>query len=543
MEKRITKIYFAALCLGILYAVLAGISFHAGIYSRSGAQHVSVWDDRMEKTQEGNVYIYKTILPRENTDAKVIVYNTVHMYLEVRIDGEKVYELKPSENNMVKTTGFCWNTIVLTEADAGKKIVFYVTPAYADSRPGGNFLYGTYQETEHKILRERMLHLFLAGLIVLAGLALFIYGFFVEKYKNDNVAIIQFAIFAMMLGAWSVCETKILDLFFPCSIIIVFVSHLMLVVMPVPFVLFIRHMYHNGQSRWWSFCCYANCAVIALRILLQAAGKYDLRETLVLTHISILLSAGIIVGMSINEFLVHRITRQVRLNSICVMVILASTILELGIYRFSNTSTPLGSAGFLFYIVVMGIDNVRKSRKLMERARESGIYKKLAFTDELTGLYNRTAFQRDLEIRAETGQTDQKQKIPPTVIYMFDLNDLKKCNDTYGHEYGDQYIRLAAESLQKMFALDGKCYRIGGDEFCAIAPYVSQNEINGKLRMLEQSMKDINRSKFVVWFSIAAGYAVYTRDRDAGLEETMKRADEMMYINKQEYKEHRRKQL
>ena len=56
---------------------------------------------------------------------------------------------------------------------------------------------------------------------------------------------------------------------------------------------------------------------------------------------------------------------------------------------------------------------------------------------------------------------------------MFDLNDLKKCNDTYGHDYGDQYIMMASEILKKLFALDGKCYRIGGDEFCALVPYAS----------------------------------------------------------------------
>lgn len=54
----------------------------------------------------------------------MLVYNTVHMYLEVFIDGDKIYELKGEKGSAVKTTGFCWNVISLTKDDAGKEIVF-----------------------------------------------------------------------------------------------------------------------------------------------------------------------------------------------------------------------------------------------------------------------------------------------------------------------------------------------------------------------------------------------------------------------------------
>lgn len=539
MDKIVTKICFAVLVTGILYAVFAGISFQDEIYTRTDDKGVSIWDDQMEMSRKGDVYYYKGILPRENIDEKVIVYNTVHMCLEVRIDNEKVYELKAGRDGAVKTTGYYWNIIPLTREDAGKEIVFQVTPAYSDGKPGGSFYYGTYREVEHKILGERIFRLILAGLIALAGLVMLVYGLLVVRKGEARETIVQFAIFAIMLGIWSICETQILDVFFSGSIAIVFVSHLMLMIMLVPFVLFLRHMYHNGESWLWSICCYFNCVVSIVRFVLQIMGLYDLRETLFLTHISILLFIVIAVGISIHEILVNKITRQIRINSICVLVILASTLLELAIFRFGNKSTPLGSAGFLIYIVVMGVENVRKSRKLMERAKESEIYRKLAFTDELTGLYNRTAFNRDLESRVETDKATSEVKIPPTVIFMFDLNDLKKCNDTYGHDYGDQYIMMAADILQKMFDLDGKCYRIGGDEFCALMPYVSMNEIKEKMLMLERYMKELNRRKFVVTVSMAAGYAVYREDRDEGLDGTMKRADEMMYEKKQEYKKQR----
>jgi len=542
LEKHVTRIYFAVLLIGILYTFFAAFSFHSKIDTRAEDQEVVIWDDqmemeRMEMPQEGDVYYYKRILPRDNTNEKVIVYNTVHMYLEVLIDGEKVYELNTEKDRAVKTTGFCWNTISLTENDAGKEIIFKVTPVYSDSKPKGSFYYGTYREIEHKILAERIFRFILAGIIALAGVVILFYGFFVVKKGQDAETIMQFAIFATMLGIWSISETQILDWIFPCSMGIVFVSHLMLMTMPIPFMLFLRHMYHNEESRLWSVCCYINCGVVAVRIILQIMGLYDLRETLLLTHICILLFVAVTVVMTIREIAVNEFTGQVRINSICVMVILVSTVLELAVYRLGNMSAPFGSMGFLFYIIVMGIVNVRRSRKLMEQARESELYRKLAFTDELTGLSNRTAFKEDLEKRMEQDKTTGEEKILPTVVFMFDLNDLKKCNDTYGHDYGDQYIKMAADALKKIFAREGKCYRIGGDEFCAWAPYVSMDEINEKLRLLEQDVQELNSRGFVVTVSIAVGYAIYEEGDDGGgLYSTMKRADAMMYERKQAYK-------
>lgn len=537
MEKRVTGICFAILLIGITYAVFAALTFRNNVDDRSENKAVAIWNDEMETRQEGNVYYYSKVLPSENLNEKVIVYNTVHMYLEVFIDGNRVYALQADKDRPVKTTGFYWNVISLMGEDAGKEIVFKVTPVYGDGNPKKDFYYGTYQEIEHKILAELIVRLVLSGMIVLAGIAMLLYGVFVVKRGQEADMIIQFAIFAMMLGVWSIIETQIPDWLFPGSIIVVFLSHMMLMTMPVPFMLFLRHMYHNEESKLWSLCCYINCAVIAVRVILQVVGIYDLRETLLLTHICLLLFVIVIVGMTIHEIATKELTSMVKINSICVMVILVSTVLELMIYRFGNRSMPLGSIGFLIYIIVMGIVNVRRSRELMEQARESALYRKLAFTDELTGLANRTAFREDLEKRMKPDKANGEEKILPTVVYMFDLNDLKKCNDTYGHDYGDQYIKMAADVLKKNFVEDGKCYRIGGDEFCAWTPYVSMEEISEKLQMLEQDMKELDSRGFVVPVSISVGYAVYQEGVDGGgLYSTMKRADVMMYERKQEYK-------
>lgn len=540
LEKRVTVICFLVVLIGISYAVFTSFFYHNHIGGRNGGTQVVRWDSQMEVAQEDGVYYYRRVLPKERLGGKVIVYNTVHMYLEVFIDGNEVYSLVGNPDRAVKTTGFYWNVISLTEEDAGKEILFRVTPVYRESKPKGSFYFGTYRKIEHKILTERFFELAVSGTIALVGAVMLLYGLFVVKKGQDAETMMHFAIFAVMLGIWAVIETQIPDWIFPGSMVIVFLSHLMLMAMPLPFTLFLRHMYHSEDSKLWSICCYADCAVIAVRVVLQIVGICDLRETLFLTHIYLVLFVAILVIMTVHEMLSNELTSQIKINSICIMVILAGTLLELGIYRLGGKSTPLGSMGFLFYTVVMGIVNVRRSRELIEQARESALYRKLAFTDELTGLSNRTAFKEDLEKRMVRDKTTGEEKILPTAVFMFDLNDLKKCNDTYGHDYGDEYIKMAASVLKEIFVQEGKCYRIGGDEFCAWAPYTSLDVIHEKLQILEQRVQELNDRGFVVTVSVAVGYAVYQEGEDGGgLYSTMKRADVMMYERKQEYKRRR----
>lgn len=66
--------------------------------------------------------------------------------------------------------------------------------------------------------------------ITLAGIVLLLYDLFAVKKGPDAETIMQFAIFAVMLGIWSVIETQIPDLIFPGSMVIVFLSHLTLMI-------------------------------------------------------------------------------------------------------------------------------------------------------------------------------------------------------------------------------------------------------------------------------------------------------------------------
>lgn len=89
-----------------------------------------------------------------------------------------------------------------------------------------------------------------------------------------------------------------------------------------------------------------------------------------------------------------------------------------------------------------------------------------AYTDFLTGLYNRMCCERDLAMQIENAKL---QKRPGGLLYL-DLDDFKHINDGLGHQYGDVLLKSISNSLQRIEGIRNSCYRMGGDEFVIIVP-------------------------------------------------------------------------
>jgi diguanylate cyclase (GGDEF)-like protein len=88
--------------------------------------------------------------------------------------------------------------------------------------------------------------------------------------------------------------------------------------------------------------------------------------------------------------------------------------------------------------------------------------RRLSMTDPLTGLPNRRRLMHDLETVFASGE--------PATLAMFDLDGFKLFNDTFGHVAGDGMLHELARRLQAVAAPTATAYRLGGDEFCVIAP-------------------------------------------------------------------------
>ena len=160
------------------------------------------------------------------------------------------------------------------------------------------------------------------------------------------------------------------------------------------------------------------------------------------------------------------------------------------------------------------------SRVKIERMLLMHRNKFLIECDQMTGLYNRASYDKDI------------QSVNPQEYFKLvsmDVNGLKRENDTYGHAAGDEMILSAAECLKKVIAPYGKCYRIGGDEFTAIIK--TKTEHNFSKMLHDEAEKHI--CKTGTKLSISVGEAD-TGDSDS-IPHIMHLADTRMYDEKKEY--------
>ena len=176
--------------------------------------------------------------------------------------------------------------------------------------------------------------------------------------------------------------------------------------------------------------------------------------------------------------------------------------------------------------------SMKEHASKMDRKLSSTIQK--ANTDVLTNVRNRTAFAERLE------QIEQLLKNDP--YYEFgivgaDVNNLKYANDTFGHDIGDIYIKNCCQMLCDVF-MHSPVYRTGGDEFTVILE--GTDLINYKKLMERLKQTNIEHSAIEEYDKgkahIAMGCAIYNPELDLCIDDVIKRADEVMYKNKQEEK-------
>lgn len=191
-------------------------------------------------------------------------------------------------------------------------------------------------------------------------------------------------------------------------------------------------------------------------------------------------------------------------------------------------ANQIGKFGVLIYVVMVGIETLSETKQQIREEEHLQMYREMALKDMLTGCYNRNAYDEQLE---------HEKDIKWSQVVTFDLNNLKHCNDTYGHQCGDKYLCDSAAIIRSVYGKHGKVYRIGGDEFCVITRGLSMKQLSDLQVRMEQAEREYNQRKTDdTKIEIACGYAMYDEKADKTIEDIRMRADVRMYEDKKELK-------
>ncbi|MDK2595109.1 GGDEF domain-containing protein [Pseudoalteromonas sp. P94(2023)] len=179
---------------------------------------------------------------------------------------------------------------------------------------------------------------------------------------------------------------------------------------------------------------------------------------------------------------------------------------------------------------------IGKAISLQQKEQEVQKHKHLAERDNLTGVFNQLAFDRDIAAAFKAQTTDSKNQF---VIAVIDLDGMKQINDQLGHQQGDKLLQTFAQELSAACRDSDRAYRIGGDEFVVIY-YLANLDLAKVLKeRLNQAIANVVARGFEQ-VGASIGFAA-SSEGDKTAKGIFALADERMYQDKRLNKQNMRK--
>lgn len=165
----------------------------------------------------------------------------------------------------------------------------------------------------------------------------------------------------------------------------------------------------------------------------------------------------------------------------------------------------------------------------VEYGRKLGMVMTVAYKDPLTNVRNINAYS---EFKENIENDVRNKMVSEFAVVVFDLNDLKKINDTKGHEAGDAYIKDGCALICRVFS-HSPVFRIGGDEFVA---FLTNDDYANREDLFRSFNEHVERNLENSGVVVSAGLSLYDHEKDSGYDEVFARADVSMYERKKELK-------
>lgn len=161
---------------------------------------------------------------------------------------------------------------------------------------------------------------------------------------------------------------------------------------------------------------------------------------------------------------------------------------------------------------------------------------RLAYEDPMTGLGNRRRFFEKLNIVFPKSKSDDF----PLYLFILDIDKFKEINDTFGHDVGDEVLRVFSTIVKKHLTKDNCFARLGGDEFVIMMTHITKNEALDRISKIQDSISKTHLlMSEKIHFNASIGMAeIGHLDKD--IDALIKRADISLYKEKRSKRDHHR---
>jgi len=278
------------------------------------------------------------------------------------------------------------------------------------------------------------------------------------------------------------------------------------------FVLLFRYVNFYRQETYWKLAIETGVMIVFITWVLIYTGR--LASPLVNLYLLVVITSSLTLG---------------RFPTIIAMVIIGVCYVWLGYPAKHSSSFPSAGAEFIAQFAPVLLVAYITSMLSADTRRAMAQVKTLSETDELTGTLNRRAF---LGMATRTHSLSQRFGRKYSII-MIDSDSLKKINDAYGHEAGDDMLKTMVKKIQDELRQSDLLSRYGGDEFVVLLP---DTDSEGAALTAERIRERIATAPLHVGtnrapISASMGVATFP-DNGADFDHVFEAADATMYTSK-----------
>ncbi|MBO5372236.1 MAG: GGDEF domain-containing protein [Lachnospiraceae bacterium] len=464
--------------------------------------------------EEDKAILYAEYVITEELAGESVMFFSYDSYVDACIDGEEIYHFG-EEPIVGKSPGSYYHFMDIPKGTVGKRLQITIQTVYPHKFLSEyTFYMGNEGEMIWTLIYKELFNIVTNIIMLIFGVVMCMLHFIGNRAMLRRGTSLYLGLMAITFVVWSTTSLFAIQLIFHNAIFQYYLTYLSLYILSLLFILHVD-----------SISTVMNCRVefiISTLVVLAGCGMHFLgiRDFTENTYFFSIATGCNLAYMIIRIIKYIRKDRELRIG---LFILCGFVMLNLLEFLFRSTfgyHSRFMRIGLLIYILVSVHSGIQQMLQEMAMVKEAAMLKTIAYRDNLTKIGNRYAFERDLK----------DVNLKNLSVVSLDLNNLKNCNDEFGHACGDKFIKAASEVLHKVYG--ERIYRIGGDEFVALLEKATEEEMEAKRWNLQENLRGYNfEDGCTIKLEIACGYASYV-EGDSSYEDILKRADADMYCNK-----------
>lgn len=467
----------------------------------------------VETDESQNMVVFRREIS-EDMSGRVVGFFVYDSFVDATVDGKSVYHFGET-HKFLKSPASLWHLITIPADAQGQTLTISIQYVYTYKfTQDVDIILGSSGAVILMLLKNEIPDIAVNLAVLVLGIILCVISLLQMKNKMHYGSSLYLGLLSICFACWSFINLFLNQIMFPYGAAQYFLYYFFLFLLPLLFMCYLETI---AETLKFTGLFWFHIVLGLVMAILQLTGISEFTETLSL----FLGFSGLEMVIVIIRLLKNRGSHGNRRLEKAFVIMLICILINAILYFFSpvkGVRTTVAKLGISFYLLLVIYDSLGKIIIDMAEAKQSKILRKIAFTDSLTGVGNRYAFNYEIG------------SIPLNRLSLFslDINNLKYYNDTFGHACGDTLICQAVKILSQVF---GNLFRTGGDEFIAVETAKTPEELTMMKNKLESLMREYNEKEPDVLVEIACGYSS-CGEGDISYEDILRRADGEMYQNK-----------